>query len=102
MAKINVDRMAEEHSTRTSVYTPIIEAIVNSIEAIKEKGDSEDSGWIKIKFYRGQEGLGIKVDGETVTPRVTSIEVTDNGVGFNSDNYESFNTLHGDYKMSRG
>lgn len=102
MAKINVDRMAEEHSSRTSVYTPIIEAIVNSIEAIKDKPAGNSDGWIKLKFFRNQEGLGLKIDGESVTPRVTSVEITDNGVGFNDENYESFNTLHSDYKMSRG
>lgn len=102
MAKINVDRMAQEHSSRTNVYTPIIEAIVNSIEAIKDKSLKDNSGWIKIKFFRGQLGIGLKVEGETVTPRVTSIEITDNGIGFDEDNFESFNTLHSDYKMSRG
>lgn len=102
MAKINVDRMAEEHSTRTNIYTPIIEAIVNSIEAIKDRNERKSSGWIKVKFFRDQQGLGLKIDEEAVTPRVTSIEITDNGIGFDEDNFESFNTLHSDYKMSRG
>ncbi|HSX42468.1 MAG TPA: ATP-binding protein [Candidatus Saccharimonadales bacterium] len=102
MTKINIDRMAEERSASTSVYTPLIEAIVNSIEAIKDKGASQKDGWIRLKFFRNQSGLDLRIDGETVTPRITSVEITDNGVGFTEDNFNSFDMLHSDYKMSQG
>lgn len=100
MSKINIDRLIEANSTRSTIYTPIIEAIVNSLEAIKDS--SRTDGEIEVTFFRKQQGLALVAGGEEVTAKITDIDIVDNGIGFNDENFESFNTLHSDYKLSRG
>lgn len=72
---------------------PVFEAFTNSIESIKlrqEKGDVfEPFIYITLNFNPGIEGEGVEL---------VSIEVEDNGVGFDAENYQRLITFKDDTK----
>ena len=71
---------------------PVFEAISNSIQSIKArfgKAKYVSQGRITIQLIKTKDEL-------------TSIIVTDNGIGFNSDNFRSFLKFDSDYKRSEG
>lgn len=85
----------ENIKSGTTVYTPIVETIVNAIQAIDSK--SEKNGIITIIVDRSGQ-----IDLEDTIPNVEKFIVTDNGIGFTSENRESFDTLYSDQKISEG
>jgi hypothetical protein len=48
MSKINILGIVKNIKSKTNVYTPIVEAVVNSIEAI----DKQENGKIEIVVHR--------------------------------------------------
>lgn len=89
---------AVKNSRRMNAYTPIVEAVVNSIDAIDYT--KRKDGLITIRLYRD-----IKSElpmSEDETPSIASIDITDNGIGFNAANRKSFDTLYSQYKSSNG
>ena len=78
--------------------TPLFEAVVNSIQAIEDarRGD----GRISIKLVRDQSPTLIELD--RGSRDIVSFEITDNGVGFNDDNFAAFQTSDTTYKANRG
>lgn len=82
----------------TNVYTPLIEAIVNSIQAIEDRWIS-DKGEILITLHRSNQDA-LALDEEAI-PEIQSITIQDNGVGFNPTNVESFDELYSDLKIER-
>lgn len=70
---------------------PLFEAISNSMHAIQERfGKSwTDKGRVQIEFIREQNVL-------------KKIVVTDNGIGLNDYNFDSFLKTDSDYKKSKG
>ncbi|MGI6572365.1 MAG: ATP-binding protein [Fermentimonas sp.] len=95
MSKVNVQGvMSNIRSNTTNVYTPIIEAIVNSIQAITEKGIK--NGKIDIILHR-EEMLEVGI-----IPNVISVDIIDNGIGFCNNNLESFDIIYSDYKKDIG
>lgn len=98
MSNIHIKRAVSNIRAKTSIYTPIVEAIVNSIQAINFK--EEKDGLITVTLKRtGQLELDGAQSGERV---IEEIRVQDNGVGFNDVNQESFDTLYSDLKISEG
>lgn len=95
MSNINILRAVENIKSGTNVYTPLIEVIVNAIQAIEEKKEAE--GKVNISIIRSEQ-LEI---GNSIPP-VTGFIVEDNGNGFTEGNRDSFNTLYSDYKLSQG
>lgn len=94
---VNISRFVDTTlKERTTVYSPLIEAIVNSIEAILETKRLD--GKIVITPKRiPQASL------ETgALPDVVGFTVEDNGIGFNLPNRDAFDTLCTDYKISMG
>ena len=98
MSGVNILGVVSNIKVQTNVYTPIIEAIVNSIQSIEKTG--RDDGEIIIKLVR--EVLLFKTPGDDSLPDITSIEITDNGIGFNEENTESFDTLYSQLKSKDG
>jgi len=80
---------------RTSAYMPVIEAITNSIDAIDES--KRKDGRITVKLIRDNQ---MPLDGST--PKVSSVEIMDNGVGFNSRHRDSFDTIYSPLKQQTG
>lgn len=95
MSKINIQGIIDNITSKTNVYTSIIEAIVNSIEAIDEA--KNDRGKITISVVRDNT-----LDFDGSQPTIQSIEVMDNGIGFTQENRDSFDTFYGDQKKKVG
>lgn len=95
MSNVNIKRAVENIRSGTTVYTPLVEVIVNAIQAIEEKGSK--NGEIEVVIERSKQAeLDRKV------PKVESFCIVDNGVGFTDKNRDSFDTLYSDYKISQG
>ena len=81
---------------------PLYEAIVNSIHAIEDRQKADANfvnGEITIQIVRsGEEQLF----SDTQQAPVSGFIVSDNGVGFNSDNMHSFMESDSDYKAETG
>ncbi len=78
---------------KNNVFRPIFEAFTNSIEAIKDKQkkDINHKGEIIIKIY---------VTDATApnTFNFSSISITDNGIGFDNEQFKRFNTFRDNRK----
>ena len=95
MSNHNIKRAVDNIRSGTSVYTPVTEIIVNAIQAIEELGNSD--GVVEIRANRiGQANL------DESTPEISGFTVTDNGIGFNDDQRESFDTLYTERKVAEG
>ncbi|MEO1093479.1 MAG: ATP-binding protein [Cyanobacteria bacterium J06638_28] len=95
MSNVNIKRVIENIKSSTTIYTPIVELIVNAIQAIESKNDSQ--GEIKVIVKRSSQ-----LEVNSSTPPIESIEVIDNGIGFTVENRDSFDTLYSDYKIQKG
>ena len=93
---INILGVVENVPMQTNVYTTIIEAIVNSIQAIEDTGRKD--GKITVIFKRSsQQILGL----DDAIPEISDIEVIDNGIGFTQENRDSFDELYSDLKKAK-
>lgn len=89
MSNVNIKRAVENIKTGTTVYTPVVELVVNAIQAIEE-GKPQD-GLVKVTIKRSPQMEMDDEDGSI--PAVDSIFVEDNGIGFNEGNRKAFDTL---------
>lgn len=95
MSKVNISRAVENIRSGTTVYTPLVEIIVNAIQAIEDKSITD--GQIEIVIERSNQ---LELDkGER---SVVSFLIKDNGIGFTDENRDSFDTLFSDYRLSQG
>lgn len=71
---------------------PLFEAITNSIHAVQERfeNDWKTKGQIEIYILPREDG------------KVQDIEIEDNGIGLNYDNFKSFKTSDSPYKIKKG
>lgn len=86
---------------------PLYEAVANAIHAIEDAGMTPEKGRITVQVIRdGQGALGfVKGDrrpGHEAKGGITGFKITDNGIGFNDPNMDSFLTLDSEYKAARG
>lgn len=95
MSNVNIRRAVENIKFGTTVYLPIVEVIVNAVEAIEDK--LEKNGEITIVVKRSSQ-----LEFDRNTQEVKSFEITDNGIGFTDENRESFDTLYTDQKIKKG
>ena len=86
MSNVNIKRAVENIRANTTVYTPIVEMVVNSIQAIES--NSETEGKISIRVHRINQ-----LECFDTLPDVQSFEIEDNGIGFNDEHRNSFDTL---------
>lgn len=84
----------------TQPYIPLLECIVNSIEAI-EDGDIKD-GKIDILFERDMLEQNLPNMDEAFYPPIIDITVIDNGTGFNDINARTFLMSDSTRKATRG
>ncbi|HEX7413175.1 MAG TPA: ATP-binding protein, partial [Bacteroidia bacterium] len=89
--KINEKKLAYSNT-----LLPLFEAIVNSIQAIEEDSATKP-GIIEIDIIRSNQ-KGLEFDGKEELADIVDFVIKDNGIGFNEDNYESFNYAHSTYK----
>lgn len=95
MSNLNIKRTVDTIRAKTSMYTPLLEVIVNAIQAIEELDSGH--GKVEIKVTRNPQ-----VDIEESLPEIIGFSVSDNGVGFTEEHRESFDTLYSAQKASEG
>lgn len=85
---------------RSHGLMPLFEAVVNSIQAI----DPKNIGNITVYINRDTQKQLSSVNKRGVVPKeaITGFTIKDNGVGFNDENMDSFDTLDTEYKSSLG
>ena len=95
MSNVNIKRTIENIRSNTTIYTPIVEMIVNGIQAIDEIHRKD--GKVTIRVQRsGQCEL------DESLPEIIGFEIEDNGIGFNDHHRNSFDTLYTDFKIREG
>ena len=95
MSNVNVSRAVENIRANTTIYTAIVEVVVNAIQAIDARAAT--NGSVSIRVYRSPQ---LETDGSL--PDIQSFEIEDNGIGFTDENRDSFDTLYSDFKISDG
>src|SRR5690606_34140169 len=95
MRQINIQGTIDNIKSKSNVYTPIVEGIVNSIHAIT--GKNSKNGKIEVILFREQT-----LAQEFGKPNVQSIHIKDNGLGFNRENRDSFDTFYSNLKKGIG
>lgn len=95
MSNVNIKRAIENIRASTTVYTPVVEMVVNAIQAIDATGRKD--GKVQIRTQRNAQ---VELDGNL--PEVSGFEIEDNGIGFNDAHRNSFDTLYSDLKIAEG
>jgi len=93
--KINEKKLAYSNT-----LLPLFEAIVNSIQAIEEDSSTK-TGIIEIEIVRSTQKK-LELTENEILPEIIDFVVKDNGIGFNENNYDSFNYAHSTYKYGKG
>ncbi|WP_430229973.1 ATP-binding protein [Nitrosomonas communis] len=95
MSNVNIKRAVDNIRSGTNAYTPLVEVVVNAIQAIEHLGMAK--GMVEIEINRSRQAelndSPSDIDGFTVI---------DNGIGFNDENREAFDTLYTDQKIAEG
>ena len=86
MSNVNIKRAIENIRSVTNVYTPIVEVIVNAIQAIETLNRSDRR--IEVLLKRSHQ-----LDTEDPLSEIIGFEISDNGIGFTNENRETFDTL---------
>ena len=76
---------------------PVFEAVVNSIQAIEERGNLS-GGEIEVRVVREAQGML----GDMDESGITGFVITDYGIGFDEANYDSFETSDSIHKQALG
>lgn len=86
--------------SKNNALVPLFEAVVNSLQAIEDKGTGEEPGKITISINR----LDVLDDSSGVLPKgeINGFTIEDNGIGFNATNFESFLQSDSQLKEARG
>jgi len=98
MSKINIDRIVKDIKTRSTILTPIIEAVCNSIDAINP---NRTDGMIDIVIKRSGQ-LSLDLESSKTQSDIIAIDIIDNGEGFTDSNRESFDTFRSGLKSQKG
>ena len=95
--KINFRGLVDLHTLPSSEpLLPLYEAVVNSIQSIEDAGIKDG----KIDVYIERE-TQITIDSQWETD-IDNIIITDNGIGFTEENFDSFDTYASDLKLKKG
>jgi hypothetical protein len=95
MSNVNIGRVIDNIRSNTTVYTPLVETIVNGIQAIDATGRTD--GLVCVEAIRSAQR-----ELDESLPDIRSFKIIDNGIGFTDLNRESFDTLYTDLKLSQG
>ncbi len=95
MSNVNIKRAIENIRANTTAYTPVVEMIVNGIQAIDEAGRKDG----KV-LVRAQRSAQVEIDDSL--PEVIGFDIEDNGIGFTDAHRKSFDTLYTDLKITEG
>ena len=85
-------RLRNTSLPRSHGLQPVFETVVNSIHALEERGNLSTTGKVTLRIRREKQ-TSIKTDSESHVQAIDSFQIEDNGIGFNDENLESFETL---------
>lgn len=95
MSNVNIKRLVDNIRSGTNIYTPLVELVVNAIQAIDAK--DIESGSVEIEVLRnGQADVIDRLED------VDGFVVKDNGIGFTKSNRDAFDTLYTEQKIADG
>src|SRR5437899_2759772 len=77
-------------------WIPLFEAVMNSFQAIRDAKRPDGAGRIHIEIER--ENVLVSKDDAPIS----AIRITDNGIGMDDGNFDSFNTSFSPRKESEG
>lgn len=95
MSNVNIKRLVDNIRSGTSIYTPLVELVVNAIQAVDAKGIQ--NGLVEIEVLRNGQA-----DGIDRLEDVDGFVVKDNGIGFTKSNRDAFDTLYTEQKIADG
>lgn len=100
-------RLRNTSLPRSHGLLPLFEAVINSIHSTEDANLAPGQGKIVIEINRSpQKAFDFKNEeeakGRNLLADIAGFIVTDNGIGFNDTNMESFETLDSDFKVNRG
>ncbi len=95
MSRISIQGTIDNIRSKSNVYTPVIESIVNSIQSITDK--KGENGKIEVILHREKI-----LQFENQIPNIKSISIRDNGIGFDQKNRDSFDTFYSQLKKEIG
>lgn len=75
---------------------PLFEAVMNSFQAIRDAKLPKGAGMVTISTFRDSELFADE------NPPIVGFEITDNGIGLDDDNFDSFNTAFSRRKAQHG
>ncbi len=91
---------------KSHALLPLLEAVVNGLQAIDARFGSEiERGRLQITIRRsGQHALDFEsaAPGRSALQPIVGFTIEDNGVGFTPENMASFETLDSDHKARQG
>lgn len=95
MSNVNIKRAIENIRENTTVYTPIIEIVINAIQAIEETKRADGVVWIRAIRSKQNEF-------DESERAIIGFIIEDNGIGFTQNHRDSFDTLYTDLKAQSG
>jgi hypothetical protein len=95
MSNVIIMRAVENIRSGTNVYTPLVEVVVNAIQAIEEKGRSD--GRVLISVRRSAQA-----ELDEASSEISGFAVRDNGIGFTEANRSAFDTLYTTRRIDEG
>lgn len=95
MSNINIQRAVENIRSTTTIFTPIVEIVVNAIQAIESAGTQD--GLVQIRVKRSPQG-----ELDASESKIQDVQISDNGIGFTQENRDSFDTLYSALKLGQG
>lgn len=91
---------------KSHALLPLLEAIVNGIQAIDARPEGSDTpGRIDVRVHRDAQAeldFGLASPGRAPLKPIVGFTVEDDGVGFTTQNMSSFETLDSDFKSDLG
>ena len=95
MSTVNIKRAIANIRATTTAYTPVVEMIVNALQAIEELVTTGRR--VSVRALRHDQG---KLDGSPSD--ISGFEINDTGIGFTNRHRASFDTLYTDVRIAEG
>lgn len=95
VSNVNIQRAVENIRAKTTPYTPVVEVIVNAIQAIEDA--KRKDGKVTVRALRSRQA-----EMDDSLPEIVGFKVEDNGIGFTDIHRNSFDTLFSALKINEG
>lgn len=96
MSNVNIRRAIDNIRGTTTIYSPLVEVIVNAIEAVDAARGATRR--VDILAHRSAQ-LELEAD---ALPDIVGFDVVDSGIGFTQEHRDSFDTLYTEMKAAQG